>query len=280
MSNILQAILNIYHCPTYDLTKQRPTHNRMNDRGISLERFVKDAFSNTYGYDEEDAQKVYSGTFSYLGNQNNPPDMILKNSDAIEVKKIESIHADIALNSSYPKTKLYRESTMLTNSCKACEGGTWDEKDLIFSVGVVHDNRICDFCFVYGDTYAADSDIYERIRNTIKEGILCIPDVDFAETRELGRVNKVDPLGITYLRMRGMWHIENPFRVFHYVYNRNEEKDFHFFAVINENKYMSFPIHDRKSLEAESDILIRRCGVKNPNNPALIKDVVVITFER
>ena len=30
----------------------------------------------------------------------------------------------------------------------------------------------------------------------------------FAETKELGRVNQVDPLGITNLRIRGMWQIE------------------------------------------------------------------------
>ena len=44
-----------------------------------------------------------------------------------------------------------------------------------------------------------------------------LQDVEFSETNELGRVNKVDPLGITYLRIRGMWGIENPIKVFNYV---------------------------------------------------------------
>src|SRR5699024_11579610 len=59
--------------------------------------------------------------------------------------------------------------------------------------------------FVYGDCYCADKSYYERIADTIKDGVSSIPDVDFGETKELGRVNKVDPLGITYLRIRGMW---------------------------------------------------------------------------
>lgn len=41
-----------------------------------------------------------------------------------------------------------------------------------------------------------------------------IPNISLTDTRELGKLNKVDPLGITYLRIRGMWGIENPFQVF------------------------------------------------------------------
>jgi len=33
-----------------------------------------------------------------------------------------------------------------------------------------------------------------------------IADIEFSQTKELGRVNRVDPLGITNLRIQGMWH--------------------------------------------------------------------------
>lgn len=186
--------------------------------GDALEHFIKDSFANSYGLDEADAMRAHSETFAYLGNQNNPPEAILRGGDAIEVKKIESSTSALALNSSYPKAKIYRDSTMLTTACKACDGGEWDEKDLIFAVGVVKNEEIKQLCFVYGEDYAASREIYERIRTQIKNGVLEIPDIEFAETNELGRVNHVDPLGITYLRLRGMWHIENPFRVFRYAY--------------------------------------------------------------
>lgn len=59
--------------------------------------------------------------FSYIGNQNNPPDSMLRNGDAIEVKKIESKKAALALNSSYPKAKLYADSPMINKECRECE---------------------------------------------------------------------------------------------------------------------------------------------------------------
>ncbi len=174
--------------------------------GDALELFVKDSFSNSYELSEEDAIKAHAKTFSYLGNQNNPPDAILKASDAIEVKKIESSSSELALNSSYPKSKLHRDSPMLTASCRGCDGGKWEQKDIIYAVGVINKETIKQLCFVYGEDYAATREIYENLRAQIKKGVLEIPDIEFAETRELGRVNRIDPLGITYLRMRGMWH--------------------------------------------------------------------------
>lgn len=282
MSNIIQAIYNIYKCPIYKTREHFDDYvaNRANNMGDALEYFIKDSFANSYGCDEVDAMKAYAETFAYLGNKNNPPDIILKAGDAIEVKKIESPNSQLALNSSYPKSKLYRDSTMLTAACKNCDGGKWEEKDLIFAVGVVNDVDIKQLCFVYGENYAASREIYERIRTQIKNGVLEIPDIEFAETNEIGRINKVDPLGITYLRLRGMWHIENPFRVFNYTYKFDDSKSFNFVAIISLEKYNSFPKSDRIKIEQESQICIKFCEIKDPNNPAIMKDVVVITFAR
>ncbi|MEW4901583.1 DNA (cytosine-5-)-methyltransferase [Clostridium tetani] len=113
----------------------------------------------------------------------------------------------------------------------------WDEKDIIYAVGVVNKNTLLNLCMVYGVDYAASEGIYTRIKRVITEGINSIPDVEFAKTKRLGRVNRVDPLGITYLRVRGMWGIENPMKVFEYIYQRDESKKFNFMALINEDKY-------------------------------------------
>src|SRR5699024_2567329 len=69
-----------------------------------------------------------------------------------------------------------------------------------------------------------DKSYYERISETIKDGVSSIPDVDFGETKELGRVNRVDPLGITYLRIRGMWGIAHPSAVFRSYLNIGNDK--------------------------------------------------------
>lgn len=280
MGNIIQAIYNIYKCPVYSAGKHYYAQNRANNIGDALEHYIKDSFANSYGLDEADAIKAHAEVFAYLGNQHNPPDAILRNGDAIEVKKIEAPNATLALNSSYPKSKLYRNNAMLTTSCKSCDGGEWKEKDLIYAVGVVKNDDIKQLCFVYGEDYAADSEIYERIRMQIKSGVLEIPNIEFAETNEFGRVNHVDPLGITYLRLRGMWHIENPFRVFRYTYEFDLTKAFNFLAIINLKKYESFPKADRIKIESEPGIRIRFMEIKDPNNPAIMKNVVVITFAR
>lgn len=77
--------------------------------GEGLEEYIKDAFAGTINEtDQQNRFGIFSQTYSYSGNKNNPPDLILINSDAIEIKKLESHNTAIALNSSYPKAKLFR----------------------------------------------------------------------------------------------------------------------------------------------------------------------------
>ena len=55
--------------------------------------------------------------------------------------------------------------------------------------------------------------------------------LEAGETDELGRINKVDPLGITSLRVRGMWQIKNPSKVFSGVAALDPEMQFQAFAM-------------------------------------------------
>ncbi len=192
MSNILQAFINITQNPIVNLADYYHGRNRINSRGKALEVFVQDAFAGTIQEDDENIrlQKVEK-VFSYQGNQNNPPDLILKNSDAIEVKKLQSKNSTIALNSSYPKAKLYAKSPMITNACKTCEN--WSVKDIIYAIGYTDDSSLKSLWFIYGDCFCADEEIYERIKKTISSGINLIPDIEFTQTNELGKIKKVDP---------------------------------------------------------------------------------------
>ena len=56
--------------------------------------------------------------------------------------------------------------------------------------------------FIYGDCYAADPEVYQRVANKISESVSELNDIELAETNELAKVKKVDPLGITDLRVR------------------------------------------------------------------------------
>lgn len=204
---------------------------------------------------------------------------MLCDGDAIEVKKIETPNAALALNSSYPKHKLYSDSEMISNACRDAE--EWKEKDIIYTVGVVKDNELKHLCMVYGMDYCASEKCYSRIKYRIKEGVESIHGVEFAETHELGRVNRVDPLGITYLRVRGMWGIENPWSVFNYVYSRNTQKNFTFMCIINENKWDEFDNTDLLIEMAYSNkaLNIQYIEIKNPDNPAQLQDARLITYE-
>ncbi len=277
-TNLLIVLKNIVDNPITSLVSHYSSSNRMNNMGEALELYVKDIFCNSLEVETlAEKNEIFSKYFSYIGNQNNPPDLMIKGGDAIEVKKIESLNSGIALNSSYPKNKLYSHSAMITKACRECEN--WTEKDLLYVVGVTKNDVLKSPWFVYGDCYAASSEIYERIRAKISSGLRELADVEFAETNELGRVNRVDPLGITYLRIRGMWHFENPNKVFDYVTETNMA-DLTVNALILKSKYDSFPVKDRKSIEAikTDDFSIKDVSIKSPDNPAKLLNAKLISF--
>ncbi len=274
MTNLLKAIINIKKRNNFDLSNIKTTSkNRANGMGEALEYFIKDSFCNSYDKTSEEKNILYNKEFSYLGNQNNPPDIIIKNNDAIEVKKIDGVKfSDLALNSSYPKSKLYSNSPMITSACKNCE--KWTEKDIIYIIGHVDNDKLKVLSLVYGDCYAANKEIYERTSEKIKTEIKEL-DLDFSETKELGRINKVDPLGITYLRIRGMWGIQNPLKVYEEHMKINGNK-FELFAIMRKSKYESFSKEDIKEFENTSGILINDIKIKNPDNPAKLIDTKLI----
>lgn len=281
--SILTAIANIIIEPVHNLGDFYDTRNRATNMGMALEEYIKDTIAGTINEDDAAARlEQFDNTFSYLGNQSNPPDIIIKNGDAIEVKKIESAGAALALNSSYPKAKLFAKSSMITAACRECE--EWEEKNIVFVVGVVNNKCLKKLYFVYGVDYAASAEIYERIKSKIKLGVDSIPDVEFAETDELGRVNHVDPLKITYLRIRGMWGIENPVKVFSYIFNSQADADFELMAVINTELYNSLEKHERDTLDILSKEIdsfsITNVRIKTPDNPAKLKDAKLLVYRR
>jgi hypothetical protein len=244
---LLKAIKLIVENPIIKVKDYYTGRNRANSVGEALENYVKDIFANSFDLSEADRLQKSNEVFSYLGNPNNPPDIILRNGDAIEIKKIQSPTSALALNSSYPKAKLFADSPMLTQACKTCED--WAEKDIVYIVGHTNDTDIKYLWFVYGDCFSADAAIYEKIKKTISSGITEIPDVEFTETNELGKVKKVDPLGVTDLRIRGMWHIENPHKIFSYLNKVDANATFQVFCLMKTEKFNSFPNADKTVIQ-------------------------------
>ncbi len=278
--NIINAIMNLVQNPVTQLVHYYQGQNRANNAGDALEEYIKDLFANSFNMPETKRLEYINAVFSYLGNNSNPPDAMLRAGDAIEVKKIESNNAALALNSSYPKHTVLASSPMISSACKFAED--WIEKDIIYVVGVVKQNCLKHLCMVYGLDYCASDECYSRIKSIIKNGVEAINGVEFAESRELGHINKVDPLGITYMRVRGMWGIENPWKVFNYVYTRDMSKEFTFMCIINETKWNSFDNTTELLALAHtiSQLNITDIRIKNPDNPAQLNNAKLICFSK
>ncbi len=280
MSNILKAFLNTVNHYQTNIKNITQGNNRANNMGEGLETYIKNIFIDTIDkIDEQTKLEVLEKIFSYQGNKNNPPDLILQNSDAIEIKKLESKSSAIALNSSYPKAKLYANSPMITKACRECEN--WDVKDMLYAIGYIPKGtqQLKYLWLVYGDCFCADKEIYERIKNIISSGINSIEDVEFTETKELGKVKRVDPLGITDLRIRGMWHIDNPNRTFGYIYRYDETKEFQLIALMKKEKYDTLPSEDKEVIKNHKDIEVKDIKIKSPNNPVTLIEAKILVFK-
>lgn len=277
MSNILFAINNIIKSSSRKVTGKKTSSNRINSVGEGLEVFIKDAFSDSMEASSEKIKIInYNKYFSYCGNKNNPPDLMIKGGDAVEVKKIQSLKSGIALNSSYPKKKLKSSSPLITSACRDAE--KWSEKDIIYAIGTVENDNLKKLWMVYGDVYAASSQVYERIKNTITKEIRLNTTIDFTDTNEIAKIKKVDPLGITDLRVRGMWHIKHPIDVFNYAISQSELKQNNIFVIMLEEKYKSLPEVDKRCIEKQkgNKLSIKSITIKDPNNPANLLNAKII----
>ena len=282
MTNILAAISEITrHCHIC-IENITDGNNRANNMGDALEVYIKNAFAGVLGETDENAKiAAISKYFSYTGNKNNPPDMMLKGGDAIEVKKIESAGANLSLNSSHPKAKLLTNNKKINKTCRDCE--EWQEKDLIYTIGRIKkgSTQLSVLWMVYGDCYAADTETYKKVEDSIKESINCLKNVEIKkQTNELSSAKCIDPLGISELRVRGMWQIQHPSKVFDYIHTTDTSASFELISLMKKEKYLSFPKRYREALKNQKDISIRNVQIKNPNNPAALIDAILINFKK
>jgi hypothetical protein len=284
MTDILQAITTLVNHPLPNLLDhyRSKSQNRINAVGDALEEYIKDIFADTINETNPECKtNKYNLIFSWQGRQNNPPDLIIRGGDAVEVKKIGTIGSQIALNSSFPKAKLFAKDPMISADCRKCEA--WIEKDLVYAIGVTKDKKLNLLWLIYGDCYAASHDYYTRIKKTIATGVSEIEDVSFSQTKELGRVNQVDPLEITYLRIRGMWGIKNPLDVYNYLNLYDSKATFQIIAIMKETKYLSLPIVSRNTLESlvnsDRDLSINLQNIKSPDNPEQVIPARIINYK-
>ena len=203
-----------------------------------------------------------------MGAMSQPPDFIIRGGDAVEVKKTSSFTTRIELNSSYPKSKLHADSRFINSSCRDCE--EWKIKDHLYAFGVVNNNQLNRLWLIYGDCFAANRKYYEDIFLKLSENINQIHGFEFEITNELGRLNNIDPLRITNLRIRGMWEIQNPSTIFDYVVDDLPRDSLQVIAIMKKDKYDSFPETDKINIRnlLNARLTMNEIQLRDPNNPA------------
>lgn len=261
-TNLLVALKNIVEHPVKNLTQHyNRSSNRANSAGEALEHYIKDVFCGTLNTVDENARNViFEQHFSYLGNLCNPPDMMFCGGDAVVIKTLETSDSSIALNSSYPKDKLYADSSMLSDYCKSAE--VWTEKDLLYAVGVAPQGVLQSLWFVYGDCYFASKDFYQKL------------------------LNITDPLAVTSFNLLkerlipfDQCYVISPEKLIEKSVALDTTSPFLNVLVLKQ-KYESFPLADRQALEnlAENGLSICDCLIHSPNESSMMLHAKFISY--
>lgn len=270
-------IINFKRSKNHTLSVTSKSSNRINIVGDGLEAYVAELFSNSLDCKEEDKQNKILNYFSFLGSQNNPPDMMIKGGPAIEVKKISSLNADLALNSSYPMSKIFADDSKIIAKCRKSE--EWTEKDMLYAIGVVKEKNLEVITFVSGSLLAANNNFYSEYFDELKKRILSTKNThQNSLTTELARFNKIDPLKRTHLRVRAMWIIENPLVTFadsipREFLTNNQVKPKGIF-ILDENQFSN---EDLKRLKKEN-IKWTQAKLPDPDNSANQLNALIFTL--
>ena len=255
-TNLLQAIANIKRNGNTDLSKvlvipktSPSTVNRANSVGEALEFFMKDAFSNAYNETSAQGKKdAYSEAFSYTGNQNNPPDLMLKGGDALIIQNPRKPFNFL------PKPKLLSNDERLSTVCVNCEKHKWQEKDIYYVVSKVKKRKLNHLVFVQGSCYFADSHIQEQRKRSVK----------IRDEQGLFRYEVVPK------------RMKTPLQYFKRYIKTGNRKKLWISVIMSLEKFKSYPFSDRNRLN-KLGVQSKTILLPLPNNPSEMLQAKLIT---
>jgi hypothetical protein len=191
-------------------------------------------FAECLGATASQVDAEWHRAFCWTGSDNNPPDFMVRNGDAVEVKQLGGI-GDIQLNSSPPKRVLRADDPRLTEACRACE--EWRQRDFWYLVGKVNPNYVEALWIVDGRCIADKAERYDIVFSSITGAV---SELGGTSSQELGRINELDSLGSTSLRVRGMWLLKHPAKVFADYLLAPHVHQFVLNVLISSEKWKSF----------------------------------------
>jgi hypothetical protein len=218
---------------------------------------------------------AWERTFSWRGSANHPPDFMIRGGDAVEVK----IHAgvgQIQLNSSPPKRTLKVTDPRIQDGCRTCED--WSEKDFLYFIGKANDEFVEALWLIDGECIADNADTYDMIFNKLA---LTVSDLGGEPGNEIGRLNNVDSLRATSLRVRAMWLLEHPARVFQSVFLPPKEGVFVLNCLISADKWDAYSESELNAVMAlRSDgLTLERIEIPDSGSLDQLKKAIYISWK-
>ena len=282
-SNILTAIKNISDFKTNNMREYFKDYATTQIKTVrqEMEYYVKDAISGSFkSVKDKKPTDRYNGIFSYVGSKNKPPDMIIQGGDAVVIKTIKTYKGSLTINNYPPKDRLKWNDPWILKNCREIDGGQWNSKDIFYVIGWTEKRRMKYLNFIQGCCFIPEEEVYNKKIHGIKKNIynyLESEGLEASSTIGLGKVNNMDPLGITNLRIKGVWSIMNPLKIFSETFSYDKNKDFTLIALMLKNKFDSFPQKDIDALVNDNQIEIEDVKIKNPNNPERKIEAKLIT---
>tara|TARA_Y100001936_G_C16048845_1_gene656432 strand:- start:1108 stop:1971 length:864 start_codon:yes stop_codon:yes gene_type:complete len=282
-TNVIKSFINIVQS---DLTSYEssinPYKNRIQIQGERFEVFIKNSFANTFQIsDVSKVEQIYSEFFIHQGSANHPPDLIIRNGDSIEMKKNESkLSSNIALNSSWPRTKLYSYDEKLTKKVSNLipKGGI----DNLYAVGTYNKKNILNqLLYFYGDCFYKNTNFYRDKYSQIQKKLSEF-DLNKKSSKELGGISNFDEIDRSSLRIRGMFQAKNPMIIDTIKNLLPSSQNFQMILIMRESKYQTINNLDKTELENLNSqyIIIKNIDLIDPDNSKKHLDVKIIIYTR
>ena len=231
--------------------------------GKPFELFAKNMFAGCLGALSSHVDDAWERAFSWLGSLNAPPDFMIWGGDAVEVKQQTGI-SQIALNSSPPKQTLKFDDPRIEEGCRRCE--VWTEKDFIYFIGKTNSEYVEALWIIDGRVMADSADKYDLIFDKLS---VTITNLGGQPTNELGRLNEVDTLKSSSLRVRGMWSIEHPARTFSDYLVPVSNGKFVLNVLVSASKWDAYPLEELTALSDLTGlgVVVNRITIPDSTHP-------------
>jgi len=244
-------------------------------QGKPFEIFAKNMFAQSLGALSSHVDAAWERTFSWRGSANHPPDFMIRGGDAVEVKTHKGI-TQLQLNSSPPRRKLKVSDSRIQDGCKNCE--VWEEKDFLYFIGKTNEEYVEALWLIDGRCIADEEETYDVIFDKLS---LTISDLGGDPGNEIGRLNEIDKLKVTSLRVRAMWLLEHPAKIFEAIFEPIKPKTFVLNVLVSLDKWNSYSAEEIDHVNdlRGSDLKINHIQLADSGESSRLMQAVHISWQ-